>query len=33
MKVFEIGVAKTGTASLGRAYEILGFKHKAEDPD
>tara|TARA_R100000005_G_scaffold94406_1_gene72267 strand:- start:100 stop:684 length:585 start_codon:yes stop_codon:yes gene_type:complete len=33
MKVFEIGVAKTGTTSLGRAYEILGFKHKAEDPD
>ena len=33
IKVFEIGVAKTGTTSLGRAYEILGFKHKAEDPD
>ena len=33
MKVFEIGVAKTGTTSLGKAYEILGFKHKAEDPD
>ena len=33
MKIFEIGVAKTGTTSLGKAYEILGFKHKAEDPD
>ena len=33
MKIFEIGVAKTGTTSLGRAYEILGFNHKAEDPD
>ena len=33
MKIFEIGVAKTGTTSLGRAYEILGFRHKAEDPD
>jgi hypothetical protein len=28
MKIFEIGVAKTGTTSLGLAYEILGFKHK-----
>ena len=28
MKIFEIGVMKTGTTSLGRAYEILGFRHK-----
>ena len=28
MKIFEIGVSKTGTTSLGRAYEILGFRHK-----
>ena len=27
MKIFEIGVAKTGTTSLGRAFEILGFTH------
>jgi hypothetical protein len=33
MKIFEIGVAKTGTTSLGLAYEILGFKHKGDDPD
>ena len=28
MKIFEIGVSKTCTTSLGRAYEILGFRHK-----
>ena len=28
MKVFEIGKMKTGTTSLGRAFEILGYKHK-----
>ena len=28
MKVFEIGMMKTGTTSLGRAFEILGYKHK-----
>ena len=28
MKIFEIGVSKTGTTSLGRAYEILGFRDK-----
>ncbi|MEM9284139.1 MAG: sulfotransferase family protein [Verrucomicrobiota bacterium] len=27
MKIFEIGWAKTGTTSLGRAYEILGYRH------
>tara|TARA_R100001244_G_scaffold72395_1_gene58474 strand:+ start:305 stop:880 length:576 start_codon:yes stop_codon:yes gene_type:complete len=32
MKIFEIGVSKTGTTSLGKAYEILGFKHKGKDP-
>ena len=26
-KIFEIGVQKMGTTSLGRAYEILGLKH------
>jgi hypothetical protein len=26
MKIFEIGVMKTGTTSLGKAYEILGYK-------
>lgn len=30
-KVFEIGVMKTGTSSLGKAFEILGFKHKGWD--
>tara|TARA_B100000686_G_scaffold353984_1_gene461972 strand:+ start:1391 stop:2062 length:672 start_codon:yes stop_codon:yes gene_type:complete len=28
MKIFEIGVLKTGTTSLGRAFEILGFNHQ-----
>jgi hypothetical protein len=28
MKIFEIGIMKTGTSSLGLAYEKLGFKHK-----
>ena len=28
MKIFEIGLMKTGTSSLGRAYEIMGFTHK-----
>ena len=28
MKIFEIGMMKTGTTSLGRAFEILGYKHK-----
>ena len=28
MKIFEIGVPKTGTQSLGKAFEILGFTHK-----
>ena len=28
MKIFEVGVLKTGTTSLGRAYEILGFTHQ-----
>ena len=28
MKIFEIGVLKTGTTSLGRAFEILGFTHQ-----
>ena len=28
MKIFEIGVAKTGTVSLGIAFKILGFTHK-----
>ena len=27
-KVFEIGVPKTGTTSLGKAYSILGLKQK-----
>lgn len=26
-KIFEIGVMKTGTTSLGKAYEILGYRH------
>jgi hypothetical protein len=28
MKIFEVGVMRTGTTSLGRAYEILGFNHR-----
>jgi len=28
MKIFEIGMMKTGTTSLGQAFEILGYKHK-----
>jgi hypothetical protein len=28
MKVFEIGVAKTGITSLGKAFRILGLKHR-----
>jgi len=31
-KVFEIGRPRTGTTSLGRAYEQLGLKHKGWDP-
>lgn len=27
-KIFEIGLPKTGTTSLGMAYEILGFKKR-----
>ena len=30
-KVFEIGSPRTGTSSLGWAYEILGLKHKGWD--
>ena len=30
-KVFEVGLPRTGTTSLGKAYEILGFKHKGWD--
>ena len=31
MKIFEIGLMKTGTTSLGKAYELLGLKHKGWD--
>jgi hypothetical protein len=31
-KVFEIGAPKTGTSSLGRAYEILGLRHRGYSP-
>ena len=31
MKIFEVGIMRTGTTSLGLAYEILGFKHKGCD--
>ena len=31
-KVIDVGVAKTGSASLGRAYQILGLKRKSWDP-
>jgi hypothetical protein len=31
MKIFEVGVMRTGTTSLGRAYEILGFNHRGCD--
>lgn len=27
MKVFGVGWAKTGTTTLGRCFEILGFRH------
>lgn len=30
-KVFEIGSPKTGTTSLGKAFEVLGLKHKGWD--
>lgn len=30
-KVFEVGSPKTGTSSLGVAFEILGLKHKGWD--
>jgi len=33
IKVFEIGLMKTGSSSLGKAYEILGYKHKGWTPD
>jgi len=32
-KVFEVGLPRTGTTSLGKAYEILGFRHKGWDID
>ena len=32
-KIFEIGVMKTGTTSLGCAFEILGFKKKGWSAD
>lgn len=32
MKTFEVGLIKTGTTSLGRAFEILGYRHKGWDP-
>jgi len=32
MKIFEIGVMKTGTSSLGKAFEILNFKHLGWNP-
>jgi hypothetical protein len=31
-KVFGIGAARTGTSSLGRAFVMLGFRHKSWDP-
>ncbi len=27
MKIFGVGMCKTGTVSLGRAFEILGYRH------
>ena len=30
-KIFEIGSPKTDTSSLGRAFKILGLKHKGWD--
>lgn len=33
MKIFEIGLMKTGTTSLGRAYEKLMFKHMGWNPE
>ena len=33
MKIFEVGMEKTGTTSLGRAYEILGFRHQGWDEE
>lgn len=32
-KVFGIGWAKTGTTTLGRCFEILGFKHQSQRLD
>lgn len=32
MKIFEIGVMKTGTTSLGRDFEILEFKQMGWNP-
>lgn len=32
-KVFEIGMPKTGTTSLGRCFQILGFRNKGYTPD
>ena len=32
-KIFEIGLYKTGTSSLGKAYELLGFKHMGWNAD
>ena len=33
MKVFGIGWAKTGTTTLGRCLEILGFNHQSQNLD
>lgn len=32
-KIFEIGIYKTGTSSLGKAYEILGYRHMGWNAD
>ena len=32
-KVFIIGLGKTGTTSLGKALEVLGYRNKTFDPD
>lgn len=32
-KIFEIGLFKTGTSSLGKAFEILGYKHMGWNKD
>ena len=33
MKIFEIGLMKTGTTSLIKAYKILGYRYKGWSPD